>query len=69
MKELATAQQKLRAINKLTNCIQKIKSNTQKNDIAWLIHRIIEADDFHSDLARECTAWSIEANSDIFIKI
>lgn len=68
-KELANVQEKMRAIHKLSNCIPKIESPVLKNEIAYLIHRIIEADYFSSELAREVQAFQIESNKDIFMSV
>ena len=69
IKELATAQEKLRAIDTLSNCLQKIYPEGHKNNIAYLIHRIIEADYLNSELAREVTAYCIEANKGLFVTV
>ena len=60
--ELAIAQQKLRAIDKLTNIIQSKHATKQnKDDIAYFIHQIIESDDWTSELARELLSWQLSA--------
>lgn len=66
IKELTNLQEKLRAIDTLSNCQQKLKANEAK-EVAYLIHRIIEADYLDSTLAREITGWGIKANADLFI--
>lgn len=69
MKELAIIQEKLKAINTLSNNLQKIDNVKAKNDIAYLIHEIIEADYIDSNLSRQITAYSIMANKDLFVAI
>ena len=68
IKQLAQAQEKLRAIDKLSNIIQKVNAK-QAQEVAYLIHRIIEADYIHSGIARELLSWSIEANKELFITV
>lgn len=68
IQELQRAQEKLRTIDSLSNCIQKVNSDKGR-EIAYLIHRIIEAEYLDSALAREVTVWSLEANKDIFMSI
>ena len=65
-KELALAQQKLKAIDKLSNVMQEVKSK-QKNEVAYFIHRIIEANEWSSEEARELLAWQLEGKKDIFM--
>jgi len=67
--QLATAQEKLRAIDRLSNHIQKVETKHEKEEIAYLIHQIIEADYLSSDLARMVASWSIQANKDLFITV
>lgn len=69
MKELAIIQEKLRAINTLSNNLQKIDNVKDKNNIAYLIHEIIEADYIDSNLARQITSYSIMANKKLFVAI
>ena len=69
IKELAIAQEKLNAIDRLSNSLQKIDDTGLKNNGLYLIHRIIDADYLNSDLAREVTAFSLEANKDLFMNI
>lgn len=68
MIELYKAQEKLRAIDSLSNLIQKLSEKDSK-EVAYLIHRIIESDYLNSDLAREITSWSIQANKDLLVNI
>lgn len=67
IKELATAQEKLKAIDSLSNSLQKIDDTGIVRNGLYLIHKIINADYLNSDLAREVTAFSLEANKDLFI--
>jgi len=67
-KELTIAQQKLNAINTLSNCIQNDITKKQKDDIAYAIHQIIDAKDFTSDIARLVTSIQIQS-SDILVKV
>lgn len=68
-KELQRLQEKLVAIDKLSNCIQKIDNKYQHDNIAYLIHRIIEADYIDTTLARDIVAIQLLANKDIFMSI
>jgi hypothetical protein len=68
MIELYKAQEKLRAIDSLSNLIQKLSEKDSK-EVAYLIHRIVESDYLNSDLAREITSWSIQANKDLLVNI
>lgn len=68
-KQLQKIQEKLRAIDRLSNCLQKIDNSSLKNDIAYLIHRIIEEEYLSSQLAREVQMYQIEANKDIFMQV
>lgn len=68
VQELQRAQEKLRTIDTLSNCIKKVNSNKGR-EIAYLIHRIIEAEYLDSGLAREVMAWSLESNKDIFMTV
>lgn len=67
--ELSRAQEKLHAIDRLSNHMQKIDHTESKNEIAYLIHRIIECEYIDASIAREITAWSIQANADLFMKV
>lgn len=67
--QLATAQEKLRAIDRLSNYIQKVNTKHEKDEIAYLIHQIIEADYLSSDLYRMVASWSIQASKDLFVTI
>jgi len=69
IKALANEQQKLRAIDSLTNCMQKLPAVSCK-EVAYLIHRIIDSNEgITSNLAHDIQHWSIEANKDLFINI
>lgn len=68
VKQLQRAQEKLRVIDKLSNIQQKVSSKEAK-EVAYLIHRIIESEYINSDLAREITGWSLQANKDLFISV
>ena len=67
--QLAIEQKKIDAIHKVSNLIQKTTDIKQKDDLAYFIHKIIDADYFNSELARELTAWQIECNKDLFMKV
>jgi hypothetical protein len=68
MKELATAQEKLRLIDKLSNILQSDElSNEDKKELAYLIHRIIDASECHSDIYRECMGWAIASHRSDFV--
>lgn len=69
LKALAIAQEKLKAINSLSNNMQKLPDVNSKDDIAYLIHRIIESDYFTSELSREVTSVAIHANQDLFMTV
>lgn len=65
--ELYNAQEKLRMIDNLVNCIQKIDNNDLKNEIAYLIHQIVESEDgISSSLARDIQHYQIIANKELF---
>ena len=66
--ELAKKQELLRAINSLSNCIAKCNA-TESKDIAYLIHRLCEAIELNSELAREVMSWKIQANKELFINV
>lgn len=68
IKELANLQEKLRAIDKLSNIQQKITAREAK-EVSYLIHQIIEADYLNSELARQITSWSLQANKDLFMSV
>lgn len=67
--ELVLAQEKLNIINKLTNSLQKIDNKQIKNDIAYFIHTIIEADSISLDMYRSVTGYSIEAHKELFVRV
>lgn len=70
MNNLAIEQNKIQAINKLSNIIQKLDNKKQKDDVAYLIHRICELSNFiDSNIAREITHWNIQANKELFISL
>lgn len=66
--QLATEQEKIRAIHKLSNCIHKVSASEAK-DIAHFIHRIIESETYNTDIARELMSWQIKANKDLFMTV
>lgn len=68
IQQLQRAQEKLRVIDKLSNIQQKVSSKEAK-EVAYLIHRIIESEYISSDLAREITGWSLQANKDLFVSV
>lgn len=65
LNQLATEQEKIHLIHKLSNYIQKVNSHS-KNDIAYLIHRIIE-EPLTLDIRREVTSYAILANRELFM--
>ena len=69
LQQLARAQEKLKTIDSLSNYLQKIDNTTTKNNIAYLIHRIIEADYLNSDLARAVMSYGLLANRDMFVTV
>jgi len=68
LRELARSQEKLRAIDKLSNCIQTLTVKETK-EVAYLIHRIIDSEYIDTTLAREITLWQLQSKKDIFIKV
>ncbi len=68
LKALHTSQEKLKAIDSLSNTMQKL-SNKEAKEVAYLIHRIIDSEYYNSDLAREVLSWSLKANKDLFVEI
>jgi len=68
LKELAILQEKLRAIDKLSNYSHKLPAKT-KNDVSYLIHQIIDASYYNSDLARQVMSYGLLANKDLFITV
>lgn len=68
LQEMQRLQEKLRAIDKLSNYIHKLDAK-QSKEVAYLIHRIVESDYIDITLAREVTRWSIQANKELFINI
>lgn len=64
---LANAQEKIRLINKLTNCIQKSNAKESK-EIAYLMHRICE-EDITLDILREVQGWQLQSNKDFFMSV
>lgn len=68
LKALHTLQEKLKAIDSLSNTMQKL-NNKEAKEVAYLIHRIINSEYYNSDLAREVLSWSLKANKDLFVEI
>jgi len=68
IKEMQKLQEKLRTIDKLSNCIQKLDSN-QSKEVSYLIHRIVESDYINTTLAREVMGWSLQSNKELFINV
>ena len=68
LKEMQKLQEKLRTIDKLSNCIQKIDSK-QSKEVSYLMHRIIESDYIDTTLAREVIGWSLQSNKELFINV
>ena len=66
--QLAREQEKIRAIHKLSNCIHKVTSK-EKDEIAHFIHRIIESENYNTDIARELMQWQIRANKELFMTV
>ena len=67
--QLAREQEKLHAIDRLSNHIQKIDDLHMKNEIAYLIHQICEAGQMTSDLFNKVAGISIQAHKDIFVQV
>ena len=69
-KELATAQQKLRLINKLSNTLapESELTSEQRAECAYLIHRIVESNEITSDIMRDVTSFQIESNRSFFVE-
>ncbi|MCK9371309.1 hypothetical protein M0R04_15455 [Candidatus Dojkabacteria bacterium] len=67
LRELQRMQEKARAINKISNYIQKVKQGEKKDSMAYFIHRICESVEMDSGLSQELLHWSLEANSDLFM--
>lgn len=68
-KQLAIAQEKLKAIDTLSNCLAKVSIYEKiVEEISYLIHKIIEADFLDITLSREVMSWSIKINQDIFVE-
>lgn len=65
--QLANEQEKIRLINKLSNCIHKLTAKESK-EVAYLIHRICE-EDISLDIRREVTGWQLQSNKDMFISV
>lgn len=68
LKALHTSQEKLKAIDSLSNTMQKL-NNKEAKEVAYLIHRIINSEYYNSDLAREVLSWSLKANKDLFVEM
>lgn len=68
LKELQRVQEKLRTIDKLSNCIQTLNAKESK-EVAHLIHCIIDSEYIDTTLAREVTYWQIQSKKDIFINV
>lgn len=64
--QLAKAQEVLRAIDKLSNIQQKVTAAEAK-EVAYLIHRTIEAGEVNSTIANELLHWSIAGNRELFM--
>ena len=69
IKQLQLAQEKLRAIDKLTNCIQGEITSAQKNDIAYFIHEIVESTEWNSTIANKLLHWQIESKKSEFVTV
>ena len=68
LKELQQMQEKIHAIDRLSNCIQKATVEDAK-EIAYLIHRIVEAEYIDITLAREIMVYQLKTNKDLFIQV
>jgi hypothetical protein len=67
--QLAREQEKIRAIDSLSNCIDKLNAKDAK-EVAYLIHRICDSfEGITSNLARDIAYWKLYANKDIFISV
>ena len=58
----------MRAVDTLSNLIAKADKNDGR-EIAYLIHKICEADYIDITLAREVQHWQIALNSDLFVSV
>ena len=59
-------EKELKVINDLTDVIQGLETKKEKDDVAYLIHRIIEGDKIdYNGIA----SWKLQANKDIFMKV
>lgn len=65
LNETQILQEKLKAINSLSNCIQKLNANQGKR-VAYLIHQIIEADYLNNTLSHDVTSFKLLANAYLF---
>ena len=55
-----------KTINIITNLIQSLESPKDKNDLAFMIHCIIEGEKINYDLL---ASYKIEANKDLFMRV
>ena len=60
-----TNQEKFKQIDILTNCLQLIKKNSLKNEVAYLIHQIIN-NDVNDDIYDIIASYKIESKKEIF---
>ena len=56
----------LKVIDTITNLIQGVKTSKDKNNLAYMIHCIIDGAKIDYDLI---ASYKIKANSDLFIKV
>lgn len=66
--ELDQVKKKLKAIDSLSNCIQSLNSKDSK-EVAYLIHRIIDAKSIDKTLYEDIAFWKLQANKHLFVKI
>ncbi len=61
IKILALEQEKLRGIEQLVKCIDKITDEEQVKEIAEVISEIIKSKEFHSGLAHKIMGWQVKS--------
>ena len=57
----------LKAIDNLSNIIQEVKTIKEKNEVAYLIHRIVK-NGVTAEIRNEITGWKIQGKKDLFCK-
>ena len=64
---MKTSKEVLTAIDNLSNVLQEVETKKEKDDIAYLIHRIIE-NGVTAEIRDEITGWKIQGKKDLFVK-